>query len=92
MAKAHRLFFDTNPLNEKWPEVSIRVGNILHFARKLGFPVEIPEPAIIELETHWSARTHERLNCASSAIKDLWKFIDGLASITTLSIDNTKKC
>jgi hypothetical protein len=75
MSAVHRIFFDTNPLHQSWPDVSVKVENILAAARKLGIPVEIPEPVMMELERKWTKDTKAKLQSTSSVIRELFGFV-----------------
>lgn len=48
-----RIYFDTEPLHEHWPQVSTALTTLLSLAHKVGIPCLIPVPVIIELEEWW---------------------------------------
>jgi hypothetical protein len=75
MPPVHKLFFDTNPLHQSWPDVSVKVENILTAARKLAIPVEIPEPVMMELERKWTEDTKAKLQSTDSVIRELLAFL-----------------
>ncbi|HXP83970.1 MAG TPA: PIN domain-containing protein [Bryobacteraceae bacterium] len=71
-----RLFLDSNVLHQAWPQLSVKVENILTDALRLGISVEIPYAVLYELERNWRERISTMLSETKKSLDTLGSLAD----------------